>query len=149
MTSEKLSCLLGLFDLKSFHGCVTLARWENGTYCLPSYHIFYFMIMMNCFCGMVNQRKAFSLTSSRDHCQRSSPLETSDTPRERFEYAQNLSPAFVEWSCTVVITTTPRPHEKDLRIYRFSDLQIFIKIEVLNTFEYFLNTNHIKHGQKQ
>ena len=26
------------------------------------------------FCGMGDQRKAFSLISSRDHCQRSSPL---------------------------------------------------------------------------
>ena len=29
-------------------------------------------LMMNCFYGMVDQRKAFSLISSRDHCQRSS-----------------------------------------------------------------------------
>ena len=27
----------------------------------------------DCFCGMVDRRKAFSLISSRDHCQRSSP----------------------------------------------------------------------------
>ena len=30
------------------------------------------MMMMNCFCGMVDWRKAFSVISSRDHCQRSS-----------------------------------------------------------------------------
>ena len=36
MTSEKLSCPLGSFDSKSFHGFITLARWENGTYCLLS-----------------------------------------------------------------------------------------------------------------
>ena len=29
------------------------------------------MMMMNCFCGMVDQQKTFSLISSRDHCQRS------------------------------------------------------------------------------
>ena len=29
--------------------------------------------MMNCFCGMVDRQKAFSLISSWDHCQRSSP----------------------------------------------------------------------------
>ena len=29
------------------------------------------MRMINCFCGMVDQRKAFSLTSSRNQCQRS------------------------------------------------------------------------------
>ena len=31
------------------------------------------MMMINCFCGMVDRRKAFSLISSLDHCQRSSP----------------------------------------------------------------------------
>ena len=37
------------------------------------------MMMMNCYCGMVDRRKAFSLISSRDHCQRSSPSRISDT----------------------------------------------------------------------
>ena len=54
------------------------------------------MMMMNCFCGMVDQRKAFSLISSWDHCQRSSPLRISDTPRAGFEPVQNLSSDFVE-----------------------------------------------------
>ena len=47
------------------------------------------MKMMNCFCGMVDRRKALSLISSRDHCQRFSPSRISDTPRARFEPAQN------------------------------------------------------------
>ena len=38
------------------------------------------IMMMNCFCGMVERRKAFSLISSRDQCQRSSPPRISDTP---------------------------------------------------------------------
>ena len=46
------------------------------------------MMMMNCLCGMVDRRKAFSLISSRDHCQRSSPSWISDTPRAGFEPAQ-------------------------------------------------------------
>ena len=66
------------------------------------------MTMMNCFCGMVEQRKAFSLNSSRNHCQRSSPLRISDTPRAGFEPAQNLSSGLVEWSCELVITTIPQ-----------------------------------------
>ena len=37
-------------------------------------------MMMNCFCGIIDRRKAFSLISSRDHCQRSSPLRISDMP---------------------------------------------------------------------
>ena len=59
---------------------------------------------------MVDQRKAFSLISSRDHCQRSSPSWISDTPRAGFEPAQNLSSSLVERSCAVVITATPRRH---------------------------------------
>ena len=39
------------------------------------------MMMMYCFFGMVDQRKAFSLISRRDHYQRSSPSRTSNTPR--------------------------------------------------------------------
>ena len=61
------------------------------------------MMIMNCFCGMVDQRKVISLISSRDHCQRSSPSRISDTSRARFEPAQNLSSGLVEWSCAVVI----------------------------------------------
>ena len=36
------------------------------------------MKMMNCFCGMVDRHKAFSLISSRDLCQRSSPSQISN-----------------------------------------------------------------------
>ena len=54
------------------------------------------MMMMNCFCGIVDRRKAFGLISSRDHRQRSSPSRISDTPRAGFEPAQNLSSGFVE-----------------------------------------------------
>ena len=66
------------------------------------------IVLMNCFYDMVDRRKAFGLISCRDHCQRSSPSRISDTPRAGFEPAQNLSSRFVEWSCAVVITTTPR-----------------------------------------
>ena len=64
--------------------------------------------MMNCFCCMVDRRRLYSLISSRDHCQRSSPSWISDTPRTGFETAQSLSSGLVEWSCAVVITTTSR-----------------------------------------
>ena len=48
-----------------------------------SIKIFYKLtiMMMNCFCGMVDRRKAFSLIFSWDHCQRSSPSRISDTPQ--------------------------------------------------------------------
>ena len=38
------------------------------------------MVMMNCFCGMVDRRKAFSLIPGRDNCQRSSPLQHHKSP---------------------------------------------------------------------
>ena len=66
------------------------------------------MMIMNCFCGKVDRRKAFSLISSQDHCQRFSPSWISDTPRAEFEPEQNLSSGLVEWTCTVVITTAPQ-----------------------------------------
>ena len=53
-------------------------------------------MMMNCFCGMVDQRKAFSLISSGDHCQRSTPLLISDAPWAGFEPVQNLSSGLVD-----------------------------------------------------
>ena len=65
---------------------------------------------LNCFCGMVDQQKVFGLISSWDYCQRSSPSRISNMPRAGFEPAQNLSSGLVEWSCAVVITTTPRCH---------------------------------------
>ena len=69
------------------------------------------MMVVNCFCGMVDQRRVFSLISSWDHCQRSSPSRISDMPRAGFEPEQNLSSGFAEGSCAVVITTTPRCHD--------------------------------------
>ena len=57
---------------------------------------------------MVERRKAFSLISSRNQCQRFSPSRISDTPQAGFEPAQNLSSSFVEWRCAVVIITRPR-----------------------------------------
>ena len=72
--------------------------------------------LMNCFFGMVDRPKAFSLISSRDHCQRSSPSRISDRPRVGFEPAQSLSSGLVPWSCAVVISTTPwrRPFSEDV-----------------------------------
>ena len=48
------------------------------------------------FCGMLDQQKRFSLISSRDHCQRSSPLRISDMPQAGFQPAQSPSSGLVE-----------------------------------------------------
>ena len=66
--------------------------------------------MINCFCGMVDHQKVFSLISIRDHCQRSSPSRISDMPWAGFEPAQSLGSGLVEWSSAVVVTTTPQRH---------------------------------------
>ena len=47
-------------------------------------------IKMNCFCGMVDRRKAFSLITRGDHFQRFSPSQMPDTLRAGFETVQNL-----------------------------------------------------------
>ena len=82
-----------------------------------------FNMMMNCFRGMVDRRKAMSLISSQDNCQRSSPSQISDEPWAGFETAQNLSSGLVEWSFAVVITTTPQHHilkyEKDHDLLKY------------------------------
>ena len=66
---------------------------------------------MNCFCGMLD-KWMFSLISSRNHCQKSSPSQISDTLWTGFEHAQSLIPGLVEWSYAVAITTTPRRSKK-------------------------------------
>ena len=48
------------------------------------------------FGGMVDRQKAFSLISSRDHCQISSPSQIADTPQAGFEPVENLSSGLVE-----------------------------------------------------
>ena len=93
------------------------------------------MMMMNCFCSMVDRRKAFSLISSRDHCQRSSPSRISDTPRAGFEPVQNLSSGFVDWNYSVMITTTSQ-HNRVLMFVLFATMQ-------KNIFRSFLINNFI------
>ena len=63
--------------------------------------------IINRFWAMVDWWDVLSLMSSWDNCQRFSPLQISSTLWAGFEHAQNLSSSFVEWSCVVVITTTP------------------------------------------
>ena len=55
---------------------------------------------------MVARQKAFSLISSWDHCQRSTPSQIFDMSWAEFEPVQNLS-------CAVAITTTPQYHSHE------------------------------------
>ena len=79
--------------------------WQMAQMMMIIMMIMMITMMMNCFCGMADQRKAFSLLFSQDHCQRSSTLWISHMPRVGFEPAENLSSRFVEWSCAIVTTT--------------------------------------------
>ena len=55
------------------------------------------LMTMNCFGGMVDRQKAFSLIFSRDHYfQKFSPSRISDTPRAGFKPTKNLTSSFVE-----------------------------------------------------
>ena len=58
------------------------------------------MMMMNCFWGIFDQRKAFSLISNQEHCQRSSPTRIFDASQVRVEPVHNLKSGLIEWSCS-------------------------------------------------
>ena len=63
--------------------------------------------LMSCFCKMVDHRTALILISSSDNCHRFLPWQISDTSQAPFDPTLNQSSSFVEWSCAIVITTTP------------------------------------------
>ena len=54
------------------------------------------MMIMNCFCGIVDRRNALSFIYIRDHCQRFSPLQIADMSPAGFEPVKNLNSGFVE-----------------------------------------------------
>ena len=81
----------------------------NGKlYILCSVYSSLLIKMMGCFCGMVDQRQTFRLIFSQDHSQKSSPSRISHTSGPWYECAQNRTPGFAEWICTVAMTTKPR-----------------------------------------
>ena len=90
-------------------------------------HLSNWLILMNCFCGMVKRRKPLSLVSNWDHCQRSSPSRISDTMRLGLEPVQSLSSGFVEWSCAVVITNMALTFDNLYRCLRVTRPSITLK----------------------
>ena len=71
---------------------------------LPEHVLNSLMMIMNCFCGMVDQQKVFMPYFQLG------PLSEILTIANPIEPVQNLSLDFVERSCAVVITTTPWHH---------------------------------------
>ena len=76
------------------------------------------LMMMNCYCGMLDQWKCVKPISRRINYRRLLPSQTSDTLLTGVELAQNLCSGFVKWSFAVMITTIPRCH-KILAVTRF------------------------------
>ena len=64
------------------------------------------MIMMNCFCGMVDRGKAFSLISSRDYVRDPHHRESPARHKQDLNLRGNLSSGFVERSCAVESSNT-------------------------------------------
>ena len=94
---------------------------------------------------MVDLQKALRLISSWDHCQRFSPLQISNTPREGFEPAQNPNYEFFDGSCAEVLASTARRFSKDAsqglhhnRI--FVNFAKFFRTILKNTYERLLPT---------
>lgn len=54
------------------------------------------IMMINCFCEMVDQQKVFSLISTQDHWQTFSEPHAFDTPQVGLEPTQNLRSSFAE-----------------------------------------------------
>ena len=54
------------------------------------------MMMMNCFCGLVDRQKAFSFISSQDFFQGFLPSPISETSQAGFGPVLNQSSGFVE-----------------------------------------------------
>ena len=54
------------------------------------------MMIMNYFCGMIDQQKILNVNSSQDHCQKFSLSQISDTLQAGFEPVESLSSGFVE-----------------------------------------------------
>ena len=68
-----------------------------------------------CFCDMVERRKAFNLFSSRGQSEVLSQVPTianlQYAARRIWTLCRTWVLVFIEWSCVVVITTKPRRHE--------------------------------------
>ena len=82
--------------IKILNNCWKLNWWKYRLKVAALSKWWWWWWMMNCFCGMADLQKAFSLISSWDHCQRSSPSRISHILWAGFEPAQNLSSGLVQ-----------------------------------------------------
>ena len=76
---RKCSNLCEQFDVYTRPGYLCVS-FSSILVCMYINYVMEALMIMNYLCGMVDRRKAFSLISSWDHCQRSSPSRISNTP---------------------------------------------------------------------
>ena len=79
-----------------FSGNHPISSFQSSVKETIFYTIFSCLMVMNCFCGMVDRPKVLRLISSRDHCQIFSWSQISYTPGVGFEPARSLISRFVE-----------------------------------------------------
>ena len=76
--------------------------------CILLFWIIY--LMMICFCGWLTNKRSLILFAARTIV-RDPHYQEYDISWPGFELVQNLNSGFDEWSCAVVITTTPQHHK--------------------------------------
>ena len=87
-------------------------------------------VMMNCFCGMVDRRKAFSLISYLDHCQRSSPSWISEKPRA----GACAEPEYRLWWVKSSSSDNHYTNASCLQLYYKRDSNTFVYLWILRNF---------------
>ena len=94
--------------------CTEAQPWCLGLLCLystiPIQISLVMTMMIICFCGMVNQRQAFDLFSSPDHCQDPDHCEYLTRQKQDLNLCRILAQAYSNECSAVLITTTPRHH---------------------------------------
>lgn len=95
-------------------------------------------IKMNCFCGVIDQRKALNLTQGQEHCQRFSRLQIIDSLLAEFDPAQNLIEDIDDLLYAAVITTTPQRHIIDVMKRLYLTL---LRKSFLTICKYFVRSN--------
>ena len=138
--TSKYSCRMANIGVNPWIALRILFSFDDSVWLQIQYSQQYWSLLevfnseLNCFCGMVDRRKTFSLISSRDHSQRSLPSRISDTPRAGFEPAQNLSSGLYS-SDDNHYTTAPSDSVIDL--LRMIDLLRFISNDLNDLKHYY------------
>ena len=106
LISNYFLCVIHLMHTSDFGSSLNSKFYlRAATYLVSLLPFTMILLIMNCFCRMVDQQNSLSFISNRDHRQRFSSSQTSDMPWAEFEPAWNPSSDFVQKTCAVVIIT--------------------------------------------